>query len=146
MSEENKKNERLENFPYTIDVPTRWGDYDILNHLNNVSYYRFFEIIVVSFIEQIGELDWLVDQVVPFAAESKCYYLRPLAYQETVRAGLAVETMGNRSATYKLALFGGASETPAALGYFVHVFVDRNTSRPVPIPDKTRQGFLRYLK
>jgi len=134
----------IDGFPHIVDVPARWGDYDMLNHLNNVSYYRFFEMVVVGFVEQIGGIDWLQDAVIPFAAESKCRFLRPLAYREPVRAGLGVENMKTRSLTYNLALYGEASPKPAAVGHFVHVFVDRESGKPTVIPEQVRHGFAEY--
>ena len=131
-------------FPYLIQVPTRWGDNDMLGHVNNVVYYRFFEAVVVRFqIEEAG-VDWLGDAVSPQAVETLCRFHRPLSFPETVDAGLRVERIGNSSITFQIALFGEKDETPAATGYFVHVFVDSGTLTSQSIPAAKREVFEKF--
>ena len=133
-----------ENFPYRIQIPTRWGDNDMLRHVNNVAYYRFFEAVVVRFQMQEAEVDWLTDPVSPQAVESLCRFHRPLSFPETIEAGLRVERIGNSSVTFELALFGESGASPAATGHFVHVFVDVNTLKSHPIPETKRKVFEKF--
>ena len=57
--------------------------------------------------------------------------------------GLRVEKLGNRSVRYQLAIFKQHAADAAALGYFVHVFVDRQTRQAVPIPETIRIALAR---
>ena len=132
-----------ESFPYRIEIPTRWGDNDTLRHINNVAYYRYFEAIVVRFQMEEAGVDWVNDSVSPQAVESLCRFHRPLSFPETIEAGLRVERIGNSSVTFEIALFGERDVTPAATGHFVHVFVDRASNQPVPIPGTFRAAFER---
>ncbi|MBM3565849.1 MAG: acyl-CoA thioesterase, partial [Alphaproteobacteria bacterium] len=126
-SKEDKRKERRAHYRYFMSIPTRWMDNDMLGHVNNVTYYRFFEAIVVRFSMDVGRLDWHGDPVIPYAVESMCRYWRPVSYPETVEAGLRVGRMGNSSITYEIALFTEGADEPAATGHFVHVFIDRRT-------------------
>ena len=117
-------NKRRRDFSYRISIPTRWSDNDMLGHVNNVSYYRYFEAIVVRFQMEEAGVDWLKDKISPQAVETLCQFHRPLSFPETVEAGLRVERIGNSSVTFEIALFSEENETPAASGHFVHVFVD----------------------
>jgi len=133
---------RLEAFPYRMTIPARWSDTDQLGHINNVAYYRYFEAVAVDFIAGPCGIDWLRDPMIPFAAESRCRFLRPLRFPGEFVAGLRIARLGNSSITYDLALFDDGQ--PAATGDWVHVFVERATERPVPIPDALRETLERY--
>ncbi len=130
-----------EDYPYRISVPVRWSDADMLGHVNNVSYYRFFEVAAVDFIATTCGIDWLRAPAIPYAAESRCRFLRPLRFPGSVCVGLRVARTGTRSVTYELALFDETDGTLAATGDWVHVFVDRASERPVPIPPAVLKVF-----
>ncbi len=142
---EKLRNQRLKDFPYRISIPTRWGDNDMLGHVNNVVYYRYFEAIVVRFMMEVAGVDWLNDPSNPQAVESLCRFHRSLSFPDTVEGALKVEKIGNSSVTFGVALFGSDDEKPAATGHIVEVFVDANESKSVPITDDHRAVFERYL-
>lgn len=123
-----------------VRIPTRWNDYDMLGHVNNVQYYRYFEIVVLRLLANSG-LDWFRDPVIPFAVENLCRFRRPLGVTDSVEAGIRVARIGRSSATYEIALFMPGNDQPSAYGHFVHVFVDRATERPAEIPQKIRAAF-----
>lgn len=125
-------------YPYTTTITTRWMDNDVYGHINNVAYYSFFDTAANQFLIENG-LDIHAGPVIGLVVESKCHYLAPLAYPEVLRAGVRVEKLGNRSVTYGIAIFGGDGRA-AAHGYFVHVFVERDSRKPTPIPDKIRSA------
>ena len=133
-----------EDFPYRIPVPTRWSDNDMLGHVNNVLYYRYFEAVVVRFQMEEAGVDWLNDKVSPQAVETLCRFHRPLSFPETVEAGLRIDRIGNSSLTFQIALFGENEENPAATGHFVHVFVNAESLKPEPIPAEKREIFEKY--
>lgn len=127
-----------------LNVPTRWNDNDMLGHVNNVMYYSYFEAIVVRFLMQEGGLDWTEAPIIPLAVESLCKFRRSLSYPEVVEAGLRVVKIGNSSVTYAIGLFTQGEQSPSAQGHFVHVFVDRETDKPVTIPDSFRDLYQRH--
>lgn len=131
-------------FPHTLPIAVRWNDYDMVNHVNNVQFYVYFEEAVIELCNAFG-LDWLSHQVIPFVAESKCQFLAPLRFPSKVTAGIGVERLGNSSLTYAIALFSEGREEPVGQGHFVHVFVDRDTELPTAIPTDIRAQAERYL-
>ena len=133
-----------DDFPYLISVPTRWGDNDMLGHVNNVVYYRYFEAVVVRFQMEEAGIDWLKDKISPQAVETLCRFHHPLSFPETVDAGLRVGRIGNSSVTFEIALFGEKEKTPAATGHFVHVFVEAETLKPKTIPEPMRAVFEKF--
>ena len=124
-------------FRHTLRIPTRWMDNDIYGHVNNVTYYSYFDTVINTYLIAHG-LDIAAGEVIGLCAESHCRFLAPLAFPETVIAGLRTEHLGRSSVRYGIGLFREAAPEPAALGWFVHVFVDRASRRPTAIPAALR--------
>ena len=118
-------------------------DNDIYGHLNNALYYAFFDTAINQYLISAGRLDINSGPVIAFAAESQCRYLRPLAFPGVVDIGLRLGRLGNSSVRYELAIFKQGEPFAVAAGYFVHVFVDRVTQLPVPIPTTIRNALER---
>lgn len=122
---------RLEEYPHSRVLSTRWMDNDAYGHMNNVVYYSLFDTLVNAWLIEHGALDVEKGSVVGFVVETGCHYFSPLAYPEPVTAALRVAHMGRSSVRYELALFASSSSEAAAQGHFVHVYVDREGRRPV---------------
>jgi acyl-CoA thioester hydrolase len=125
-------------FPRFVVVPTRWMDNDVYGHVNNVVYYAYFDTVINRTLIAEGGLDIARGPVIGIAVESHCRYRRPVAFPADLDAGLRVSKLGNSSVRYEIGLFPQGEEEVAAEGWFVHVFVDRETRRPAPIPDRIR--------
>ena len=128
---------RRSDFPVLREVPTRWSDVDAYGHVNNVVHYAVFDTAVNAWLMEATGEDVRRWPQLGLVVETSCRYLAELGFPEPITAGLRVERLGNSSISYALALFG-AAEAPAAVGRFVHVYVDRDTRRPVPVPDAVR--------
>jgi acyl-CoA thioester hydrolase len=137
--------ERIENYPYIVPITTRWMDNDVYGHVNNVTYYSYFDTAANHFLIHEGGLDIHASPIVALVVESHCQYHQALAYPEPLHAAVRVDRLGNSSVTYGIGVFRADESTAAAHGYFVHVFVDRQSRRPVPIPDRLRQALARIL-
>ena len=125
-------------FPHFIAIPTRWMDNDVYGHVNNVTYYSYFDTAVNEHLIRFGGLDFSSDGAVGLVAETSCTFRKSLSFPQTVDAGLAVTKLGKSSVVYEIGLFRLDDDEPAALGRFVHVWVDRLSQRPVPIPGRIR--------
>jgi acyl-CoA thioester hydrolase len=136
--------QRRGDYPYRMTIPTRWNDNDMLGHVNNVVYYSYFEAVVVRFVMEETGTDWGSAPFIPYAVESLCRFVRPVKFPQTLEAGMRVEKIGSSSVTYDMALFAEGDERPAAIGHWVHVWVDRKNERPVPIPDAVRAAYGKF--
>ena len=114
-------------------------DNDVYGHVNNVVYYSYFDTVINEYLIRVGGLDIHDGRVVGYCVESQCKFHAPLAFPETIDARVRVAHLGNSSVRYEIALFSAESPTPAATGYFVHVFVDRSVNKPTAIPANLRQ-------
>jgi acyl-CoA thioester hydrolase len=124
-------------FPHFTALPTRWADNDIYGHVNNVVYYSYFDTAVNALLIERGVLDIHRGDVVGFVVDSGCSYFQPMAFPDVVHAGIRVSKLGTSSVRYEIGLYRNDDALPAAFGHFVHVYVDRNTNKPVPIPAAT---------
>jgi acyl-CoA thioester hydrolase len=120
-------------------IPTRWMDNDIYGHVNNVVYYSYFDTVVNTYLIEQGVLDIQNSPVIGLAVESLCTFKKELTYPETIDAGLRVGRLGNTSVRYEIGLFRAGEDDPAATGYFVHVYVERASRKPVPLPEALRR-------
>ena len=115
-------------------ITTRWADNDVYGHVNNVVYYSWFDTAVNAHLIEQGALDIHHGPVIGLVIETQCNYFAPLAFPQTVWAGLRVAHMGTSSVRYEVGLFADGEDLAAACGHLVHVYVDRLTRRPVPLP------------
>ncbi|MBK8294785.1 MAG: acyl-CoA thioesterase [Solirubrobacterales bacterium] len=129
-------------FPHLRTIPTRWKDNDIYGHVNNVEYYSFFDTVINAWLIEEGGLDIHSGDSIGVCAESGCRFLASVAFPERVEAGLRVGRLGNSSVKYEIGLFDAEGEALAE-GHFVHVFVDRESRTPMPIPAGIRSSLER---
>ncbi|WP_342128482.1 acyl-CoA thioesterase [Hydrogenophaga sp. OTU3427] len=120
-------------------IGTRWMDNDIYGHVNNVVYYSWFDTAVNGWLIEQGALDIHAGEVIGLVIETQCNYFAPLAFPQDVHAGLRVAHLGRSSVRYEVGLFAADGELCAAAGHFIHVYVDRATRRPVPLPERLKQ-------
>ena len=113
-------------------------DNDLYGHVNNVVYYSYFDTVINEYLIKRGGLDIHRDPVIGIAVETHCIFYRPLAFPETIAAGLRVAHLGRSSVRYEVGLFGKQDALAAAAGHFVHVFVDRESQQPVSVPARIR--------
>ncbi len=119
-------------------ITTRWHDNDIYGHVNNVTYYGFFDTAVNTYLIQQGGLDIHGGEVVGFVVSSSCDYFASISFSDLIEVGVRVAQLGNSSVQYELAIFRQGEHEACAAGRFVHVFVRRADNRPTPIPERLR--------
>lgn len=132
-------------FRWATLITTRWHDNDVYGHVNNVTYYSFFDTAVNRYLIEVGGLDIHKGNTIAFVVNSSCEYSRPIAYPQNVTIGLAVSRLGTSSVTYRLGVFVEGQDIPAAKGEFVHVFVDRATGKSTAIPSTIREALTSLL-
>ncbi|MDG0856571.1 acyl-CoA thioesterase [Roseateles puraquae] len=119
-----------------VPLTTRWMDNDAYGHLNNVVYYSLFDTAVNSLLIDAGALDIHAGAVIGLVVETHCNFFESLAFPQRLEAGVRVAQQGRSSVRYEIGLFAEGAATCAARGHFVHVYVDRDSRRPVAaLPD-----------
>jgi acyl-CoA thioester hydrolase len=131
---------RRDSYRSFIAIPTRWMDNDTYGHVNNVSYYSYFDTAVNEHLIRAGGLDIRDGPEIGLVVETSCRFHKPLSFPDIVDAGMRVAKLGRSSVTYEIGLFRRGDDEPAATGHFVHVWVDRANRRPIPIPPLVRSA------
>ncbi len=130
-------------YRWFVPITTRWMDNDAYGHVNNVTFYSWFDTAANQYLVSEGGLDIQNSPVIGLVIESGCRYHEPVAYPEAVEAGVRVDGLRNRAVRWGIAIFRPGASDAVAEGHFVHVFVDRATRKPVPIPDGMRAALER---
>jgi acyl-CoA thioester hydrolase len=128
---------RRADFRVLRSLPTRWSDDDTYGHVNNVVHYLMFDTAVNGWLIEASGVDIRTLPAIGLVVETSCRYFAELRFPEVVTAGIGLERLGRSSVVYRLALFG-AGEAPAAVGRFVHVYVDRTTHETTAVPTRIR--------
>ena len=121
-------------------ITTRWNDNDPYGHVNNAVYYFWFDSAVNRYLIEQGALDIGKSDVIGLVVQTSCEYFAPIAFPDLVEARIRVEKLGRTSVTYGVGLFRGEEKTASAAGRFTHVYVDRESRRPTPLPVPLRSA------
>lgn len=127
-------------------LQTRWNDNDIYGHMNNVVHYSLFDTAVNGWLIERGLLDPRTSDTFGLVVETGCKYHSEMGFPDKVTAGLRVARLGSSSVKYEVALFRNDEESATAEGFFVHVYVNRETRRPSKIEDNRRAAFQSLIK
>lgn len=119
-------------------IQTRWMDNDVYGHVNNVTYYSYFDTAVNGWLLENGVLTLETSDIVGIVAETGCTFFESVAFPEALECGIAVARLGTSSVRYSVAIFKPGRDLASAQGHFVHVYVPRGGARPVPIPQAVR--------
>ena len=127
-------------YRFVVPLTTRWMDNDVYGHVNNVVYYAFFDTVINRFLIEAGGLDIHGGEVIGLCVASGCAYHAPVAYPDALEGHLRVAHLGTSSVRYEVGIFRSGEPTSVADGHFTHVFVERESRRPVPIPAHLREA------
>ncbi|MBC9228327.1 acyl-CoA thioesterase [bacterium SPL81] len=131
-------------FKFFLPIQTRWADNDIYGHVNNVTYYSYFDTAANSLLIQKTNFDIHQSKIIGLVVDSACSFLQELSFPEVIEVGVAIGKIGNSSLKYELAIFKQGQATAAAQGHFVHVFVDRENRKSTTIPNEMRKILEQY--
>ena len=136
---------RREQFRHRSSISTRWLDNDVYGPVNNTPYYSFFDTAANGYLIAAGALDIPAGKVIGLVVETHCNYFAPLAFAQDVEAGIRVAHIGRSSVRYEIGLFAPSEPLAAAMGHFVHVYVDRVSRQPVALPARLQRALTPLL-
>ena len=125
-------------YPRFSNIQTRWADNDVYGHVNNVVYYSYFDTVINRWLIEAGALNIEGGSVIGLVVQTQCHYFVPVAFPQSLEAGLRVAHLGRSSVRYEIGLFVPGHPTSAAAGHIVHVYVDRASRRPLSLPAAVR--------
>ncbi len=132
-------------YPFHMPIQTRWMDNDVYGHVNNVTYYSYFDTAVNGYLIAKGALDIAKSEVIGLVVETSCRYRSSITFPDAITAGIRVARLGRSSVRYEIGIFRNRDDNAAAEGHFIHVYVDRSSRRPVLLPAELRAALLPLL-
>lgn len=144
---ERKSRDTQEDYLFFHEIETRWMDNDIYGHVNNVVYYSYFDTAVAAFlVSKVGLYFQQENSAIGLVIETGCTYFESIAFPDRVKVGLRISKLGNSSVRYEVGIFKNDGKEACASGHFVHVYVDRATNKPIPIPEDVRAAMQTIVK
>jgi acyl-CoA thioester hydrolase len=131
-------------FSYFLPIQTRWSDNDLYGHVNNVTYYSYFDTAANTLLIEKAKFDLHFSPVIGLVVDSACRFFQELSYPEIIEVGVRIAHIGNSSLRYELAIFKQFNELASAQGHVVHVFVDRQTRKSTPISVEMRDALSEF--
>lgn len=125
-------------FAKFFPIQTRWNDNDPYGHVNNVVYFEFFDTAINTNLIQCGLLDVNKSPAVALVVDNRCTYFASVSFPDLVHVGIRVKRIGGSSVTYEVGIFKNDDDVAAALGTFVHVYVDRASGKSIAVPPDVR--------
>ena len=128
-----KESSNRSDYNFFTKLSTRWNDNDIYGHMNNIIYYALFDTAVNKWLIQNDLIDIKNGKNIGLIVQSGCNYFSSFEYPENINAGIRVTKIGKSSVRYEVGLFKEKEELSSADGFFIHVYVDRKTNKPITL-------------
>lgn len=138
------KSKSRKDYDFLFPIQTRWADNDMYGHINNVTYYSYFDTAANALLIQHANFNPSTSDFIGLVVESHCQFISELSYPEIIEVGVSIQHIGNASLKYDLAIFKKDQESSSAHGYFVHVFVDRQSRKSISIPQTMRDALKKF--
>lgn len=132
-------------YNFFLPIQTRWADNDIYGHVNNVTYYSYFDTAANALLIQHTGFDIHHSPIIGLVVNSSCHFMQELTYPEIIEVAVGIQKIGNSSLTYDLAIFKQGQNQAAAQGSFIHVFVRRKDKKSTPIPEEMRSALEKFM-
>ena len=140
-------NELLKDFTFVVDLNIEWGDMDALQHVNNIEYFKYFQVARIAYFEKINSDSVFGETPIPLIlASTQCKFIYPLAYPDSVSIGVRVDTMADQYFTMKYAVVSHKHKRLAAIGDAKVVVFDYVNNKKVSIPDEIRKTIINFEK
>ena len=136
-------NELLKNFTVVVDLNIEWGDMDALRHVNNIEYFKYFQVARIAYFEKINSNSEFGETPIPLIlASTQCKFIYPLTYPDSISVGVRVDAMADQYFTMKYAVVSDKHQRLVAIGDAKVVMFDYVNNKKASIPDEIRKTII----
>jgi acyl-CoA thioester hydrolase len=135
-----KVGELLAGYAVVTETPVAWSDMDVFRHVNNTTYFRWFENARVAYLERvrfIGEDEQ--GGISAIIHSTQCRYRRPVVYPDRVHTGARTVDVGTDRFVMEYRVVSEAQQAIAAEGSAIVVSYDYVAGRKAPLPETVRR-------
>jgi len=136
-------NELLKDFTFVVDLKIEWGDMDALQHVNNIEYFKYFQVARIAYFEKINSDSVFGETPIPLIlASTQCKFIYPLTFPDSVSVGVRVDAMADQYFTMKYAVVSQKHQRLAAIGDAKVVMFDYVNNKKTSIPSEIRKTII----
>jgi len=136
-------NELLKDFTFVVDLNIEWGDMDALQHVNNIEYFKYFQVARIAYFEKINSDSVFGETPIPLIlASTQCKFIYPLTFPDSVSVGVRVDTMADQYFTMKYSVVSHKHQRLAAIGDAKVVMFDYVNNKKTSIPSEIRKTII----
>ena len=136
-------NELLKDFTFVVDLNIEWGDMDALQHVNNIEYFKYFQVARIAYFEKINSDSVFGEtRISLILASTQCKFIYPLAYPDSISVGVRVDTMADQYFTMKYAVVSHKHQRLSAIGDAKVVMFDYVNNKKASIPSEIRKTII----
>ena len=136
-------NELLKDFTFVVDLNIEWGDMDALQHVNNIEYFKYFQVARIAYFEKINSDSVFGETPIPLIlASTQCKFIYPLTFPDSVSVGVRVDAMADQYFTMKYAVVSHQHQRLVAIGDAKVVMFDYVNNKKTSIPDEIRKTII----
>ena len=136
-------NELLKDFTLVVDLNIEWGDMDALQHVNNIEYFKYFQVARIAYFEKINSDSVFGETPIPLIlASTQCKFIYPLTYPDSISVGVRVDAMADQYFTMKYAVVSHQHQRLVAIGDAKVVMFDYVNNKKTSIPDEVRKTII----
>ena len=136
-------NELLKDFTFVVDLNIEWGDMDALQHVNNIEYFKYFQVARIAYFEKINSDSVFGETPISLIlASTQCKFIYPLAYPDSISVGVRVDAMADQYFTMKYAVVSQKHQRLAAIGDAKVVMFDYVNNKKASIPSEIRKTII----
>ena len=136
-----------ESFNFYHPITVRYADLDPQQHVNNAAVVTYIESARMGYYQAVGIWDGRTfGSFGMVVANLHIDYLSPIRFGQSVRVGLGVRHLGNKSMRFRFRVEDGTSGQAIARGEVVMVAYDPQSERSIPIPAEWREKINTFEK
>ncbi|RDX36288.1 acyl-CoA thioesterase [Kangiella sp. HD9-110m-PIT-SAG07] len=123
-----------QDFPVVLPIRVAWGEMDAFQHVNNVSYIRYFESARIAYMEAMNmEANIKTSPVGPILGDIYCRYRRPVTYPDTLYIGTKISEINEFGFVMEYQAFSEQQKTVTTLGHCKIVMIDYRSNQKVAV-------------
>jgi len=130
----------MSEFRYYLPLQLRYGDLDAQWHINNALFLTYMEHTRFSYLLHLGLFEGHNFLEFPLiVADVHIAFLAPIEHDETVRVGMRVSRIGNKSLTIEYLIENTETSEAKARAEFIMVTFDYHQKKSVPVWPEWRE-------
>ena len=130
-------------FHHSLPVQIRWKDWDRFDHVNNATYFEFYDTGKVDYFETVcNGVDWNKSAIM--IVHGECDFMSQIKEFNNISVRTAVTKLGHKSFTLCQEVYNHRNNELKARCTSVMVYYNHETNQAEPVPDSWREAITAF--